>query len=288
MKTLKSITLLLLIALGLTSCQEVVDIDVPSREPLISVVGRVTDSEGVVVTISVSADYFSQVTTPKINDARVFLFEDDVMVSELTKNPDFDGYYTSGFGGQIGKSYEILVEIPEGSPYFESSSWRSTPEIMRPTVVLDSFNVKYLRRADGVFEEGYYAQVYFQELPGRGDHYRIIRHYNDSVVAQDINITDDLGIDGAYFGGPGFPAYAYSGPLEDVGDSLGLEISSVSEQYYDYLAVIVAQVFQVGSTFDPPPAPVIGNIYNVDNPKQYGYGYFAASALASGGTTFNP
>ncbi len=282
----RNIGLALFSILTLASCQDVVQLDVPTTDPRVTVVGRVTDSEGTRVTVSISAPYFSQTTTPKVNDARVLLFEDGTMVSELTRD-SLDGVYSSSYSGIIGKRYEIQVEIPTGSASFRASTWRSFPELMKPTVVLDSFNVKKLRRPI-VFEDGFYAQVYFQELPGRGDYYRITRWRNDSLITQDINITDDEAIDGFYFGKDPLPAFAYTGPLDRVGDSLGLEISSISEDYYSYLALIVSQVFQVGSTFDPPPAPVIGNIYNMDNKEEYGFGYFAASALAKGGVTYKP
>ena len=271
--------------MGLSSCQEVIDLDIPTTDPRVSVVGRVTDSEGTSVTVSVSAPYFSQTTTPKINDARVLLFEDDVMVSELTRD-SLEGVYSSSYNGIIGKTYEIQVEVPAGSANYKESTWRSFPELMRPTVVLDSFKVELLRRPI-VFEDGYYAQVFFRELPGSGDYYRITRWRNDSLITQDINITDDVGFDGFYFG-IDLPAFAYTGPVDRVGDSLGLEVSSISEEYFSYLGLIVTQVFQVGSTFDPPPAPVIGNIYNMDNKEEYGFGYFAASALAQGGATYKP
>lgn len=268
----------------LVSCQDVIDLEVPNSDPRVVVVGRVSDSEGVHAKVSVSAPFFSQTATPKINDAKVLLFEDGVMVAELT-NDSIEGLYTAIYNGTIGKSYEIQVDIPDGNPNYRQSSWRSHPELMRPTVVLDSFNVKLLRRPL-VFEDGFYAQVFFRELPGLGDHYRITRWRNDSLITQDINITDDQTIDGFYFGEDGVPAFAYTGPVEKEGDSLGLEISSISERYYDYMALIVTQVFQVGSTFDPPPSTIIGNIYNMDNPEEYGFGYFASSALATGGTTY--
>ncbi len=281
---IQNITVFLASLLVLSSCQEVVELDVPNSAPNVVISGRVTDTEGARVMVSVTAPYFSQSATPKINDAKVFLFEDGTMVSELTRDTA-QGSYSSTYNGSIGRSYEIQVAIPAGNPNFRESTWRSTPEILRPTVVLDSFNVQFLRRPQ-VFEEGVYAQVYFQELPGKGDHYRITRWRNDSLVTQDINITDDVAIDGFYFGGPVIPAFAYTGPLERKGDSLGLEISSISEDYYNFLNLIISQVFQVGSTFDPPPAPVIGNIFNEDDPEVYGFGYFAASSLASGGVTY--
>lgn len=285
MKTLyRNISVSLLLILGLTSCQEVVELDVPTSDPRVAIVGRVTNQEGTSVTVSVSAPYFSQTKTPKVNDARVFLFENGTMVSELSRDTAA-GVYSSSYNGLIGKTYEIQVAIPAGSPNYKQSTWRSFPEVMKPTVKLDSFNVEKLRRPV-VFEDGFYAQVFFRELPGKGDHYRITRWRNDSLITQDINITDDEAIDGFYFGEAPIPAFAYTGPLDRVGDSLGLEISSISEDYYSYLALIVSQVFQVGSTFDPPPAPVIGNIYNVDNKEEYGFGYFAASSLAKGGTTY--
>ena len=281
-----NISLAFFLILTFSACQEVVELDVPTSDPRVAIVGRVTDSEGTRVTVSVSAPYFSQTTTPKVNDARVLLFEDGVMVSELTRD-SLDGVYSSTYNGFVGKTYEIQVEIPSGSANYKQSTWRSFPELLKPTVVLDSFNVRLLRRPI-VFEDGFYAQVYFRELPGRGDYYRITRWRNDSLITQDINITDDEAIDGFYFGQSPIPAFAYTGPLERDGDSLGLEISSITEDYYSYLALIVTQVFQVGSTFDPPPAPVIGNIYNVDNKEEYGFGYFAASALATGGATYKP
>lgn len=276
--------LALVITLGfLASCQDVVDLDVPTSEPNIVINGRVTDTKGTQVTVSVTADYFSQQETPKIDSAKVFLFENDTMVTELRF--DSAGVYNSGFNGSLGNRYHVLVEIPENEPNFKQGSWRSSSELLKPTVELDSFKVKFLRRPE-VFEEGFYAQAYFQELPGSGDFYRIIRWRNDSLITQDISVTDDVAIDGFYFGGEQIPAFAYTGPLEKVGDSLGLEISSISEGYFNFLNLIIAQVFQVGSTFDPPPAPVIGNIYNVDDPEQYGFGYFAASSLATGGVTY--
>lgn len=284
MKSFQYFSFIAIALLGLSSCQEVVDLDVPNSAPNIVVVGRVTDTHGTEVKVSVTAPYFSQQETPKINDARVFLFEDGTMVTELLRD-SLPGSYSSVHNGTIGKTYEIQVEIPAGSEHFRESTWRSQPEILRPTVEIDSLKVQFLSRPL-VFEDGYYAQAYFRELPGQGDHYRITRWRNDSLITQDINITDDVAIDGFYFGGDQIPAYAFTGPLERKGDSLSLEISSISEDYYDFLNLIISQVFQVGSTFDAPPAPVIGNIYNMDNPEQYGFGYFAASALARGGITY--
>src|SRR5690606_12113859 len=127
----RNITMCLLGTLVLSSCQEVVELDVPTSDPTVVIVGRVTDASGPRVTVSVTAPYFSQAATPKINDARVTLFEDGVMVSELTRDT-IDGAYSSGYIASVGRTYEIQVEIPAGSKHFRESSWRSLPELLRP------------------------------------------------------------------------------------------------------------------------------------------------------------
>ncbi len=264
----------------LTSCQDVVTIDVPNSSIGINIVGRVTDSADTYVTVSVTAGYFDQGQTPRIENATVFLYENGSRVSELL--PDsLAGLYSTNFRGSIGNSYEIEVQIPAGNPNFEQSTWRSFPETMNRVLRFDSSNVRSLNRntSPQVFTEGDYALVYFQEPLGKGDNYRFRLWENDSLVTNDITVFFDDVIDGEYFGGDVIPAFDYFGPFDNNGDSATLEVSSLTREYREYLELIAQLAFQVGSTFDPPPAPVTGNIYNVDNPQQSGYGYFTASAV---------
>ncbi|HAD96600.1 MAG TPA: hypothetical protein DCG19_04285 [Cryomorphaceae bacterium] len=290
---LRSIVFIVSLMALLSSCQDVIEIDVPENQTAISITGRITDSKGGFAVVSTTANYFAQGETPKVEDARVLLFEDGIMVSEMQAD-SVPGLYTTTFNGSVGSRYEVEVEIMEGNPTFKAGTWRSRPEPMLRVFGIDSIRVRGLNRntVPQVFTEGAYALMYFQEPPGRGDAYRVTRWKNDSLFTQSIFIFDDSNFDGRYIGDKnGIPPFNYFGPFDEkVGrkDSAGIEIASISRDYFDFLNLVGNQVFNVGSTFDPPPETIIGNIYNVSNPEEYGFGYFGASALSSGGARYKP
>jgi hypothetical protein len=75
-----------------------------------------------------------------------------------------------------------------------------------------------------------------------------------------------------------YPAVQVS-DASDTGDVYLVELSSISPEGYKFLEILQQQTVQVGSTFDPPPAPIFGNIVNADDPNRLGLGYFFASKL---------
>ena len=287
MKILPKFVFGILLLLSVSSCQDVIQLNTPEMSQSVVISGRVTDSLGTTAHVSLTTGYFEEGGVPVVNDAQVYLYEDGSMVSAL-KATGQDGEYHSTFNGSIGNSYEIEVVLPES--YELSSTWRSQPEQMQSIFPIDSFQTKFLDRTTNpkAFEPGMYALLYFAEPEGRGDNYRFQRWLNDSLFTQEIFIWNDSRVDGAIFGGedhlPGFGIY---GPME-LGDSLVLEVASISTSYFHYLALMEEQVFRVGGPFDPPPSPIIGNIYNADKPDDYGFGYFAASALRYANVEFAP
>ncbi len=291
MKTVFFISKILIIVFLLSSCQDVIDIDVPENQASISISGRITDSQGGYAVVSTTANYFTQGETPKVENAKVFLFEDGSMVTEML--PDsVPGLYTTSFNGSIGKEYEIEVQVMDNNPAFKAGTWRSSAETMQRIFTIDSIRIRQLDRntAPQVFEKGSYALMYFQEPPGQGDAYRITRWKNDSLFTQTIFIFDDSNFDGLYVGEKGrIPAFNFFGPFDEgENDSAGIEVASLTRNYFDFLELVGSQVFNVGSTFDPPPETIIGNIYDVSSPDEYGFGYFGASAISTGGVRYNP
>lgn len=281
---LKIFCLFIIIILSF-ACQDVIDLDVPDTVNSIAISGRVSDADPAYVSISTTAGYFDQGQTARIEGAVVKLYENGIFVSELVADT-IPGLYRSDFTGSLGNTYFIEVEIPEGTSGFKASTWRSQAETIRRVFNLDSINIRLLNRTTTPpsFSESYFALMYFQEPEGGEDRYRIRRWINDSIFTQDISLLADDGppIDGLYVGEKGgFPALSiYEIEQFSDEDTLIVEISSLTKNYYEYLSLVSEQVFQVGSPFDPPAQTVIGNIYNADNPDEYGFGYFAASSLS--------
>jgi hypothetical protein len=120
----------------------------------------------------------------------------------------------------------------------------------------------------------------FTEPAGLGDSYRQRIWRNDTLwnTQYDINVFNDEFIDGRSFDDIDLPA-TQIGTVAKAGDIYKVELSSISAEGYNFLLLLQEQTVQVGSTFDPPPAPIFGNIVNADDPNRLGLGYFFASRL---------
>ena len=276
---------IVIVALLAWSCQDVIEIDTDESTKSLTVYGQINDTTGARVSLSLTTSYFEQGTNPPINDAEVYLFEHGVVVGELSRTAT-DGEYFLNYPGILNKSYHIEILLP--ASYGLPQNWATSNEVLSRVFQPDSFSWRFLDRTTvpAVFEEGYYSILYFKEPDGVGDNYRIRRWLNDSLFTQEFFIFEDQNFDGADFGGV-FPGFGIYGPMEE-GDTMSIEISSISREYFEFLTLVNEQVFQVGGPFDPPPSPIVGNVYNVDQPSEYGYGFFSASAQTHTMTIIDP
>ena len=62
---------------------------------------------------------------------------------------------------------------------------------------------------------------------------------------------------------------------------LRLDITSISKEFYKYQLLVLQQSQTSGGLADTPPAPIIGNVRNLDNPQEPVVGYFAITSNAS-------
>lgn len=279
----------LFLAIGLTSCQDVIDLDLPDSEPLIIINGRVTDTEPVFVEVLVSGNYFTNDSLPGIPNLTVKLYENNGLVATLAESPSLPGRYFHPFTGTQGNDYHIVVEVPTSSEYFPGTNWRSAPETMNRVFPIDSLYSKKLPADPPFREEGYYLFAHFTETKGIGDNYRLKMWRNDSLLGEPFNLTvfgDDPNTGGRPIDGLTFDDKSLLGPSQltqspsQIGWKYTVEVSSVSLQHREYIELLRQQTAQVGSPFDPPPSPIVGNIYEVQNVNNFGLGYFCVSKLS--------
>lgn len=280
----------IILLLGLFACQDVVDIDVASSEPELIVEGVVSDKDSLWVKLSTTTEFFSGDGNPALSGAIVSLWEDGVEATTLVESADQPGYYRSPFIGTVGKSYQLEVEIIQDAPDQILGEWVSEADILRAAPPIDSLNIALLNRntIPQAFFEGDYALMYFGDLPGEGNHYRIKRSLNDSAFAQEgIVISDEQIPDGSYFGVGLFPPIGIYGPFEEDGDTLTVRLESISEDLRNYLQVLQSQV-QTGSPFDAAPALVIGNIHRKGDSSDFAFGYFSTMGVSENGIRYQP
>lgn len=68
------------------------------------------------------------------------------------------------------------------------------------------------------------------------------------------------------------------------GDRVRVEQLSITERYYDFLNVLFQQTVFVEGLFDPPPAPIVGNVISTSEENERALGYFYAAAIEEGET----
>ncbi len=262
-----------------TNCQDVIDLNVAEGEKRIIINGRITDTLAAEVSIYVTADYLSTSPNPRISNAVVKVYENNVLMGQLSESGTEPGYYRGPYFGTEGNNYHIEVFIPEGSTYFSNTTWVSGAETMNRIYPIDSTYSVFKPKAP-FQDEGYYAYTMFTEPIGKGDNYRERIWRDDSLYATqyDLTVYDDEFIDGRSFNNKDLSAAQVGGEGE-LGEVYKVEYSSISYEGRKFLSLLIEQTTQVGSPFDPAPAPIYGNISNANDPNQLGLGYFFASKL---------
>lgn len=272
-------------ALTLASCQDIIDVELPTGETRLIVNGRVTDRDSARVDVKWSVPYLNTEPNEPVTNALVVLFENEVAVDTLVHRSN--GRYLSDFQGEVGRSYRVAVTVPEREGY-PSGTWTSATEALNRCNDADSIYSEFLPRAP-FQREGRYVFIHWSEAPGRGDHYRVRVFRNDTLQNQTFDLTvfnDDFNDGFVFPTPPSIPPIQIAGP-DSVGVKYKVELGSISMGLYSYLNLLREQTLQVGGLFDPPPAPIVGNIYREGNENEYALGYFYASAIRTAEVTIS-
>lgn len=169
--SIKYILILILFFIVACDITRTVDYDIPLSENKIAITGFIGLDNKAEVFISTSHQPLS-LDEDSIYEAEVSLFEDGVLIKNLTRNNE-SIYVSDGFNPKLGKTYVISAVI-DGFPDAISEL-----EIIPSPVRLDS--VRYLLN----MEREVLISMYFKDPPLKNYYaVKIIRSYNDTLVAK--------------------------------------------------------------------------------------------------------
>ena len=191
MKRIINIFAILVAAAGFTSCEDVIDVDIPKGKTYAVVDAWITNEAGKQnIRITETVPYTSTGTAPVISDAVVTL-------TDLTDNKTYpftfaNGVYSHDPGldksiGVLNHAYKLRVELK--TEVFEAiDTIKRVPEI-------DSINYEFKTQENSASnKEGYYARFYGRDLPGASDYYWV-RSYRNT---RDKRVNDAFAVDGSY------------------------------------------------------------------------------------------
>lgn len=262
----RNTTLLILLAVTLfPACRTVVDWELPESEPALVVEGNIsTELKAWTVKLTTTQDYFADDAPPVVDDALVYISDDQGNTDTLTYT---DGIYTTGTAKQCQPGRTYTLEVKALGKSFKAS------EYCREQLPIDTLFYFYFPEKNGFIEPGYYVFELAKEIPPKGDYYwwQIIK--NDTLQDQFGYITDsDEFANFSFFNqnysndsigniDPDFPPRPF--PLNfKSGDVVTIEQYCINRQLYDFLNQTQIQQNKAGSPFDAPPANPITNVSN--------------------------
>jgi hypothetical protein len=245
----------------LSSCEEIIDIDLNDANAKLVVDGWIYNTPGPYrVRLTLTTNYFDTVAAPKVENALVIVSENDTLLDTLTMgNP---GVYRTQkiLQGKIGATYTLKV-IYEGSVYEAVST-------LKPVAPIDTLTYEYKEdtRRDG---SGYFVSIYFQEPATPADYYRWVFYKNDKVFKE----RDELYASDEFYNG-NYIAFEFDNHGVDLNDTVRVEMYSLDKTGYEFFRAL-DEVDNSGNLFDTPPGNAKGNLSNG------AIGYFGASSKSS-------
>jgi hypothetical protein len=284
------IPLYAVLLIGCTFCTKIIEINVPSHEPVLVVNSLFTDGQRIRVHLSKTASAFDY-STPTVENGLVRLFCNDEEIDTLIFN---NGYYYSDVVALRNEKYSLFVSAPEMD---DVSSEDSIPEktmiesyVHRDSIMMDDNNHPVMQLELEFTDK---PGPNFYELSVIADYYVAGFNYRHSVgfkystdpvlvstglldyYAESIVFTDELfdgeqtSIKANYWIQTGEMPLIGEGP--EYGYILFVSLRSISESYYNYIRKQIIYQYSLESnifTGLPDPVHMYSNITG-------GYGIFA-------------
>jgi hypothetical protein len=175
----------------------------------------------------------------------------------------------SGFIGNNGKTYAVSIELAE--PVGGKSDYQASAPLL-PVTALDSIATSFHPEwgPNGIWT----VKLWAQEPANEKNYYLFNLYKNGKLITDTLTkkvVSDDRFYNGSYMNGVDVIYLNNENPWETLhpGDSIVLQMSAISEEYFNFINQVRQSGFSI-PFFSGPPANVQGNVNNG------GIGFFAA------------
>lgn len=279
------VLLLAFSALGISSCEDVIDLEIKDGVTQLVIDAWLTDKEEPqVIKLTLSQGYFDNSGVRSAQGAIVTVFEEDSTAHNFLDVNNDGNYILQGTNFlEVGEQYALYVNY-QGSEFISISQNRPVPTI--DSLVFEKFTFP-VAPPDGGPTSGFFAEFYAKDFDGVGDTYWIRNKKNDTLrndpgdlsIAYDASFSPGAGSDGLTFILP--IRQSINDGLLQHGDNVEVELWSITNEAYLYLFQI-RQESANGGIFAVPPANIPTNIVNRDaNSEDKALGFFGISSVST-------
>jgi hypothetical protein len=248
-----------------TSCEKVVEIDVPSIEPKLIIDASFEiffDKSPITAKVNVkltsSADYFDE-TIPIVTNAIVFLTDlsNNTIIVFSDSNADGSFEPITPFIPADNTSYELTV-------IYKNETYKGVATKVKSTPFIDAF------QGDQTLFSGKETElkISFFDAP-------IVENYYLFDFSKDLF----LAVDDRFFNGAEYNfSFFYQEDELVLPETLTIKMSGITKEYFSYFRVLINQSGQnSGGPFESVPSSLLGNMINTTNEDNFPLGYFHIS-----------
>ncbi|WP_300440769.1 DUF4249 domain-containing protein [Christiangramia sp.] len=256
--------IIIFLILGMTSCEEVVDIPLQESEPRLVIDASIewfkgTSGQNQGIRISKTSSFYEE-GTPGVENAQVTVTSEDGSQFEFIHQQE-GIYINNNFQPEINSTYTLEVIV-------DDEKYMAT-ETLNPVVPIDDIE----QLASGGFTGEDIEIKAFYTDPSETEDYYLFKFKDEDIR---LELYEDEFTNGNRIFG------YYSSEDIKPGDKIGIEIQGISKSYYEFLFILRSQVgTNQGGPFETMPATVKGNIVNRTNLDNYPFGYFRLSEVDS-------
>ncbi len=271
-----------------TSCEDVVDVDLPDTEPRLIVEGllRVDKSQEFVdvrIKMRETSNFFEENPPTQVESAVIIYgvpneFGEFVgfAFSSLTEEEPGTGIYVPD--PNFSTDQRIRTESAEPGTVFALQITHKEKNYYARTEYTPTVPIDNLQQGDDTLfnEDEIEVIVTFTDPPDQDDYYVF-----------DFGFGNFQAVEDQFFQGQQFTfSYFYDDKL-GTGQDINVSILGADQDFYNYMDLLVEQTMEDGGVFETPVATVRGNVFdvtgldnidifdNVERPNDYALGYFA-------------
>ncbi|GAB3909836.1 hypothetical protein GCM10028803_48270 [Larkinella knui] len=285
------VILLGLLLLGMTSCEDPIDINLQTGPSQLAIDGWLTNQPGPqTIKLTRTAGYFDAAQPPAALGATVIVADEDSVIHEFVDSKGTGNYvWTPKPGevfGKIGKRYLLGIRY-EGQEYYAISQ-------MNPVPTIDSLVFREEKPNPLEKRTAFEGEFYARDLPNRTDYYWIRTYRNGKKLDGTENIL--VSYDGSFNGSANTDGLLFIQPIRtsinpdslyNMNDSVKVEVLSITPDAFYFFLQLSTQINN-GGLFASPPANVPTNVINRNASGPKAVGFFGVSAVSSKAVKVEP
>ncbi|WP_418263548.1 DUF4249 domain-containing protein [Flavobacterium faecale] len=254
--------------LFLSSCEEVVQVDLNTTEPKLVIEATIkwlkgTSGNDQKIKLTTTTSYFSN-QIPTVSGAIITVKNSSNTTFNFIEVGNTGEYICNNFIPKIEETYTLTINY-KGAIYTATETLKSVAPIEEVT-----------QKNDGGFTgKDIQLKTFFTD-PANATNYYLYQYSYTNKIKQNFYGDED-----SYFQGNRFFSLSQSDDIK-AGDEVQITHYGISKTYYNYMNILISiSGGGGGGPFQAPPATVRGNIINTTDKNNYPLGYFALSEIDS-------